>query len=79
MIAALYSPQQRAVHVEALADFVAAEAEAVRQGDPSSWRIVGVGTAEEAREIADRWARRRDAIAKVAGILRSRRHVEEAA
>lgn len=79
MIAALYSPKQGAVHVEPLTDFVAAEAEAVRQGDPSSWRIVGVGTAEEARAVADRWARRRDAVEKVAEILRARRHAEEAA
>lgn len=79
MIAALYSPKQRAVHVEPLADFVAMESAAVRRGDPATWRIVGVGSDDEARQIADAWGRRRDAVEKVAEILRARHQAEEAA
>ncbi len=79
MIAALYSPEQKAVHVEPLAEFVATESAAVRRGDPATWRIVGVGTDNEARKIAEAWARKRDGVAKVAAILRARRQAEEAA
>jgi hypothetical protein len=79
MIAALYSPKQRAVHVEPLADFVATEAAAVRKGNPATWRIVGVGTDDEARQVADVWARRRDVVAKLAAKLRVRRQAKEAA
>lgn len=79
MIAALYSPKQRAVHVEPLAEFVATEEASVKRGDPATWRIVGVGSDDEARQIADAWARRRDAVAKVAVMLRAKRQAEEAA
>lgn len=79
MIAALYSPAQKAVHVEPLAEFVATESAAVRRGDPATWRIVGVGTDNEARKIAEAWARRRDGGAKVAAILRAKRQAKEAA
>jgi hypothetical protein len=79
MIAALYSPAQKAVHVEPLAEFVATESAAVRRGDPATWRIVGVGTDNEARKIADGWARKRDGVAKVAAMLRARRQAEAAA
>ena len=79
MIAALYSPKQEAVHVEPLMEFVATESAAVRRGDPATWRIVGIGTDEEARKIADAWARRRDAIARVAAVLQAKRQAEAAA
>lgn len=79
MIAALYSPEQRAVHVEPLAEFVAAEAAAVRRGIPAAWRIVGVGSDDEARRIADDWARRRNVFEKLAPMLRAKRQAKEGA
>jgi hypothetical protein len=79
MIAALYSPEQRATHVEPLAEFVAKESAKVQDGDPATWRIVGVGSDEEARRTAEEWQDRRDRIERAAETLRTKRQAEEEA
>lgn len=62
MKAALFSPEQKAVHVEPLAHFVEAERTAVLRGEPARWRIVGTGTDEEVREATAFFQLRRERI-----------------
>lgn len=83
MKAALFSPEQNAVHVEPLAAFVEAERAAVLRGEPARWRLVGAGTDEEARAVTALFQDRRERIeragAAMAAIIRQRRAAKKGA